>query len=171
MARQPNQCSTAKSKKPYHNINRLSGMPVSIWERPSQRDVSSDVSEGSNWNVWTDRQQEVVPKGRGTRVKCSCTCVGLGPRDWQTYLCLISMNDMGVMWQAWSEDKQVVWLTDIWNFTELKLPFLIFCHQCMMAETGHWLHLTFGPPWILLTLLFSWEDLIGSGLLGSSWLV
>ena len=31
-----------------------------------------------------DRQREVVPKRRGTRVNSSCTCAGLGPGDWQT---------------------------------------------------------------------------------------
>ena len=40
--------------------------------------------EGSNWNGWTDRQLKVVPERRGTRVKSSCACVGLDPRDWQT---------------------------------------------------------------------------------------
>ena len=40
--------------------------------------------EGSNWNAWMDRQRQVVPERRGTRVKSSCTCVGLDPRDWQT---------------------------------------------------------------------------------------
>ena len=44
VARQSNQCSTAKSKKQFRNINRPSGMAVSMGERPSQRDVSSDVS-------------------------------------------------------------------------------------------------------------------------------
>ena len=33
--------------------------------------------EGSNWNGWMDRQQQVVPKRQRTRVKSSCTCVGL----------------------------------------------------------------------------------------------
>ena len=42
--------------------------------------------KGSNWNGWTDRQWEVVPKRWGTRVKSSCTCVGLDPRDWQTII-------------------------------------------------------------------------------------
>ena len=40
--------------------------------------------EGSNWNCWTDRQREFVPRRRGTKVKCSCNCVGLDPGDWQT---------------------------------------------------------------------------------------
>ena len=44
VARQPNQCSTAKPRKQFCNINRPSGMPVSMWERPSQRYVPSDVS-------------------------------------------------------------------------------------------------------------------------------
>ena len=40
--------------------------------------------EGSNWNGWKDRHQQVVPKRWGTRVETSCTTVGLDPRDWQT---------------------------------------------------------------------------------------
>ena len=38
-ARQPNQCPTAESKKQFRNINGPSGVPVSVVERPSQRDV------------------------------------------------------------------------------------------------------------------------------------
>ena len=44
VAQQPHQCSTAKSRKQLRNINRPSGMLVSMGERPNQRDVSSDVS-------------------------------------------------------------------------------------------------------------------------------
>ena len=39
VARQRNQCPTANSRKQFHNINRPSGMPVSMRERWSQRDV------------------------------------------------------------------------------------------------------------------------------------
>ena len=39
-----NQCATAKSMKQFHNINGPSSEQVSMGERPSQRDVSSDVS-------------------------------------------------------------------------------------------------------------------------------
>ena len=49
--------------------------------------------KGSNWNGLTDRQRELVPKRRGTRVKTSCTCVGLDPRDWQTII---------VVWSQWT---------------------------------------------------------------------
>ena len=51
--------------------------------------------EGINWNGWTDRQQEVVPKRRGARVKWSGTCVGLDPGNQQ--------NDSHVsyLWTAW----------------------------------------------------------------------
>ena len=45
MARRPNQCSTAKSRKQFFNINRPWGLMVAMGERPSQRDVSSDISE------------------------------------------------------------------------------------------------------------------------------
>ena len=44
VAQQPNQCSTAKLMKQFHSINRPSGVPVSKRERPSQGDVSWDVS-------------------------------------------------------------------------------------------------------------------------------
>ena len=44
VARQPNQCSTAKSRKQFRSINRPWGVMVSMGERPSQRDVSSDTS-------------------------------------------------------------------------------------------------------------------------------
>ena len=44
VARQPNQCLTAKSRKQFRNINRPWGMTLSMGERPSQGDVSSDIS-------------------------------------------------------------------------------------------------------------------------------
>ena len=44
VARQPNQCSTAKSRKQFRNIDRPWAMTVSIGEKPNQRDVSSDIS-------------------------------------------------------------------------------------------------------------------------------
>ena len=44
VARQPNQCSTANSRKQFRNINRPWGVTVSMGERPNQRDVSSDIS-------------------------------------------------------------------------------------------------------------------------------
>ena len=40
VARQPNGCSTAKSMKQFRNIDRSSGMLVSLRERPSERDVT-----------------------------------------------------------------------------------------------------------------------------------
>ena len=40
VARQPNQCSRAKSRKQFRNMNRQSGMPISMGERPSQRDLA-----------------------------------------------------------------------------------------------------------------------------------
>ena len=49
--------------------------------------------EGSNWAGWTDRQQEVVPKRRGTRVKSSSTSIGLDPREWQTII---------IVWSQWT---------------------------------------------------------------------
>ena len=44
VARQPNQCSTAKSRKHFRNINRPWRVTVSMRERLNQRDVSSDIS-------------------------------------------------------------------------------------------------------------------------------
>ena len=44
VARQPNQCSTAKSRKQFRNINRQWGVTVCMGERLNQRDVSSDIS-------------------------------------------------------------------------------------------------------------------------------
>ena len=44
VAQHLNQCSTAKSRKQFRNINRPWGLTVSIGERPNQRDVSSDTS-------------------------------------------------------------------------------------------------------------------------------
>ena len=49
--------------------------------------------EGNNWTGWTDRQREVVPKRRGTRVKSSSTSIGLDPRDWQTII---------IVWSQWT---------------------------------------------------------------------
>ena len=43
VGRQPHQCSIAKFMKQY-GIDGLSGVSLSREERPSQRDVSSDVS-------------------------------------------------------------------------------------------------------------------------------
>ena len=53
--------------------------------------------KGSNRNGWTDRQQEVVPKRRGTRVKSSCISIGLYPRDWQTII---------IVWSQWTGWKR-----------------------------------------------------------------
>ena len=44
VAQQPNQCSTAKSRKQFRNINRPWGVAVSMGKRPNQRDVSWDIS-------------------------------------------------------------------------------------------------------------------------------
>ena len=44
VVQQLNQCSTAKSMKQFCSINGPSGVLVSKGKRPSQRDVSRDVS-------------------------------------------------------------------------------------------------------------------------------
>ena len=63
--------------------------------------------EGSNWNCWMDRQQEAILKRRGTRLKSSCVCVGLDPRDQQT-IPLLDVSERDGSDEAWSEDKQTV---------------------------------------------------------------
>ena len=40
----PNQCSTAKSRKKFRNINRPWEVTVSMGEKPIQKDVPSDIS-------------------------------------------------------------------------------------------------------------------------------
>ena len=57
-----------------------------------KRDVSSDISWRwqLNWTGGRDRERVVVPKRRGTRVKCSITSIGLDPRDWQTIIIVSS---------------------------------------------------------------------------------
>ena len=66
-------------------------MPVSMGGKAKSEMYLQMFLEGSNWNGWVDRQWEVVPKRRDTRVKSSCTCVGLDPRDWQTI----------IVWSQW----------------------------------------------------------------------
>ena len=56
-----------------------------LWRKGQVKEIYLQTFlEGSNWNGWMDRQWEVVPKRRSTRVKSSCGCVGLDPRDRQT---------------------------------------------------------------------------------------
>ena len=79
VARQPNRCSTAKSKKRFCNINRPS-------ERPSQRDVSRYLFDLATKLI------ERTDSGRFfQRVKCSITSIGLDHRDWQ--LSLFYLNE------------------------------------------------------------------------------
>ena len=49
--------------------------------------------DGRNWNGWTDRQRQNVPKRRGTRVRSSCTSIDLDPRDWHTII---------IVWSQWT---------------------------------------------------------------------
>ena len=51
--------------------------------------------KSTNWNGWTDRQRQVVPRKWGTRMISSCTRVGLDPRDWQTIIVVRSQ------WTGW----------------------------------------------------------------------
>ena len=84
VAQQPNQCSVAKPMKHFHGINRLSVVRVSRGKGQVKDMCLQMFLEGSNWNGWTDRLRQVVPEIWRKRVKSSCTCVGLDPRDWQT---------------------------------------------------------------------------------------
>ena len=55
VAQQPNQCSTAKLKKQLCNINRPSGMLVSMGDRPSQRCVfRCFLRVAAEMAEWTD---------------------------------------------------------------------------------------------------------------------
>ena len=87
VTRQPNQRSSAKSRKQFHDINRPWGVTVSMGGEGQIKEVCLQIFlEGSNCTGWTDRQREVVPKGWGTRVKSSSTSIGLDPWDWQTII-------------------------------------------------------------------------------------
>ena len=93
VARQPNQCSTAKSRKQFSHINMSSGMSV-LWGKGQVKEMCRQMFlKGSNWICWTKKQREVVPKRRGTTVKSSCTIIGLDPRDWQTII---------IVWSQWT---------------------------------------------------------------------
>ena len=94
VARQPNQCSTAKSRKQFRNINRPWGVPVSMGGGQIKEMYLQIFLEGSNWTGWTDRQRQVVSNRRGTRVKSSSTSIVLDPRDWQTII---------IVWYQWTE--------------------------------------------------------------------
>ena len=107
VARQAKSVFTAKSIKQFHNINGSSDVLMILGERLGQTGVSSDVLEGSNWNGWIDRQGQVAPKRRGTKVKCSSTWIGLDSGDWQTNS-LIWSQRTGATQQAWSKDRQAV---------------------------------------------------------------
>ena len=47
-----------------------------LWGKGQVKEMCLQIFlEGSNWNGWTDRQRQVVPKRRGTRVKSSSTSI------------------------------------------------------------------------------------------------
>ena len=80
-----NWCSTAKSRKQFRNINGPSTVVLCLWGKDQVKEMCLEIFfEVSNGNGWTDRQWQVFPNRRGRRVKTSCTCVGLDPRDQQT---------------------------------------------------------------------------------------
>ena len=58
--------------------------------------------EGSNCNYWTDRQWQVVQKRQSTRVKSSCTCVGLnlGIADTDITKLQLFQNRPPAWWQS-----------------------------------------------------------------------
>ena len=94
VARQRNQCSTAESRKQFRNIKRPWGVWRYLWGKGQIKEMCLQIFlEGRNWTCWTDRQRQVVPKRRGTRVKSSSTSIGLDPRDWQTNI---------IVWSQWT---------------------------------------------------------------------
>ena len=68
---------------------------VSMEEQPSRWDVFETCLGGCNWGGWTDKQWEVVPKAKGTSVKCPRACVGLDPMDQQ------SDSFVWSLWAGW----------------------------------------------------------------------
>ena len=69
VARQPNQCSTAKSKKQFCNINGTLGMPVSMGKGQVKEMCLQMFLKSSNWNGWMDRQLEVVQRDEAQKWK------------------------------------------------------------------------------------------------------
>ena len=69
-----------------------------LWGKGQNKEMCLQIFlEGSNWTGWMDRQRQVVPKRRGTRVKSSSTSIGLDPRDWQTII---------IVWSQWTGRNQ-----------------------------------------------------------------
>ena len=65
-----------------------------LWGKGQIKEMCLQIFlKGSNWNGWTDRQREVVPKRWGTTVKSSSTSIGLDPRDGQT---------INIVWSQWT---------------------------------------------------------------------
>ena len=80
--------------KQFHGIKRAVGCAGVYGGKGQVKTMCLQMFlEGSNWNGWADRQQEVVPKRQSTRVQSSCACTGLAPRDWQTN---------SVAWSQWT---------------------------------------------------------------------
>ena len=95
VAWQPNRCSTAKLMKQFRNISEGHRACWCLWGTGQVKEMCLQMFlEGSNWNGWMGRQREVVQKRQGTRVKSSCACVGLVPRDRQTN---------SLVWSQWTE--------------------------------------------------------------------
>ena len=93
VARQPNQCSTANRGNSSVTSTGL-GKWQYQWGKGQIKEMCLQISvAGSNWTAWTDRQREVVPKRRGTRVKSSSTSIALDSRDWQTNI---------IVWSQWT---------------------------------------------------------------------
>ena len=90
-------------------VSKRRGARAELWsyggEARSKRCVLQVVTERA------DRQQQVVPKRLSTRLYSSCTFVGLDPRDLYIITIVWSQWVMGVMQQAWGEDKQAVFHT------------------------------------------------------------
>ena len=86
VARQPNQCSTAKSRN--SSVTSTGHWACRyLWGKGQVKEMSLQLFlKDCNRNGQTDRQREVVLKRWGTRVKSSCTCAGLDSRDRQTII-------------------------------------------------------------------------------------
>ena len=94
VARQPNRCSTAKSRKQLSKINWPWGEIVSMGGKAKSKrcvfryflKVATELTERTD-------SGRLFQKRQGTRVKSSSTSIGLDPRDWQTII---------VVWSQWT---------------------------------------------------------------------
>ena len=107
VAWQPNQCSPAKSRKQFCNINRPWGVTVSMGKRPNQRDVfRCFLKVATETAERTDSGRLFQRDGaREWKALAPVLVLTLGTNK---LLSLISVNVKESMRQAWNEDKQAV---------------------------------------------------------------